>query len=302
MLLGCSIKQKGGEMKYSISNWIYSDEPLEVTFRRLKKYNYDGVELKGEPDFYRIKEVSELCQKYNLTVLSIAGIYPWPTRERDIASADGEVRKRAIDYLRSCVDLAVGVNSPLVVVVPSSVGRTSPVDDSGNEKKWIKERDRAWKRAVLTVREAAKYAGDKGIFLAIEPINRYETFLVNTADDGLKFVEEVGSPAVKIHLDTFHMNIEESEPADAIRRCGELLINLHISDSNRRAVGDGHFDFRAMMRALKDINYQQALALEPVPPVPNPYIAISLKRFDHLRDKYAAQCIVNLKRLEKEIM
>jgi sugar phosphate isomerase/epimerase len=289
-------------MKYSISNWIYSNESLEVTFRRLKKYNYDGVELKGEPNFYCAEEVNKLCKKYNLKVLSIAGMYPWPTKERDLASSDDEARKRAIDYLQSCVNLAVSVNSPLVIVVPSPVSKTSPVDDISSEEEWIKERDRAWERAVLTVREAARYAGDKEVFLAIEPINRYETFLVNTADEGLKFIEDVGSPAVQIHLDTFHMNIEESSPADAIRRCGEFLINLHISDSNRRAVGDGHFDFRAMMHALKDINYQHALTLEPLPPVPDPYIATSLKRFNYLRDKYANQCITRLKRLEKEIM
>jgi len=289
-------------MKYSISNWIYGDEPLEITFKRLKKYNYDGVELKGEPEFYSVDEVNELCRKYNLNVLSIAGMYPWPTQERDIASSDERVRKKAISYLRECVDFAEGVRSPLIIVVPSAVGKTSPIDNYEDEEEWLKAKEKAWENAVLAVREAAKYAELKKIFLAIEPINRYETFLINTAEDGLKFIEEVNSPAVKIHLDTFHMNIEESNPEDAIRRCGELLINLHISDSNRMAVGDGHFDFKAIMRALREINYKEALTLEPVPPVPDPYIATRIKRYEYLRDKYAEQCISNLKKLEKEVM
>ena len=289
-------------MKYSISNWIYGDEPLEVTFQRLQKYGYDGVELKGEPKLYQTGEVRKLCKKYNLSVLSIAGIYPWPTLERDIASPDEGVRKKAIDYLQNCVDLAAGVGAPLVVVVPSAVGKTSPIDSFEDEEEWIQEKERVWNYAVLSVREAAKYAEAKGILLVIEPINMYETFLVNTAEDGLKFIAEVNSPAVKIHLDVFHMNIEEANPAEAIRRCGKLLMNLHISDSNRMAVGDGHVDFRAIMYALKEIRYQWALTLEPVPPVPDPYIATRLKKYDYLRDKYAEQCITKLKKLEEEIM
>lgn len=289
-------------MKYSISNWIYGDEPLEVTFQRLQRYGYDGVELKGEPKLYQAGEVRKLCKKYNLSVLSIAGIYPWPTLERDIASPDEGVRKKAVDYLQNCVDLAAGVGAPLVVVVPSAVGKTSPIDSFEDEEEWIQEKERVWNYAVLSVREAAKYAEAKGILLVIEPINRYETFLVNTAEEGLRFIAEVNSPAVKIHLDVFHMNIEEANPAEAIRRCGKLLMNLHISDSNRMAVGDGHVDFRAIMYALKEIRYQWALTLEPVPPVPNPYVATRLKRYEYLRDKYAEQCITRLKNLEKEIL
>lgn len=289
-------------MKYSISNWIYGDEPLEVTFQRLQRYGYDGVELKGEPKLYQAGEVRKLCKKYNLSVLSIAGIYPWPTLERDIASSDEGVRKKAVDYLQNCIDLAAGVGAPLVVVVPSAVGKTSPIDSFEDEEEWIQEKERVWNYAVLSVREAAKYAEAKGILLVIEPINRYETFLVNTAEEGLRFIAEVNSPAVKIHLDVFHMNIEEANPAEAIRRCGKLLMNLHISDSNRMAVGDGHVDFRAIMYALKEIRYQWALTLEPVPQVPNPYVATRLKRYEYLRDKYAEQCITRLKNLEKEIL
>jgi len=133
----------------------------------------------------------------------------------------------------------------------------------------------------------------------VEPINRYETFLVNNAQEGLKFVAEVESPAVKIHLDVFHMNIEEPNSAEAIRCCGKLLINLHIADSNRQAVGEGNVDFRAIMQSLKKIDYQWALTLEPLPPVPDPYIAARLKRFESLRDEYAKKCITRLRKLEK---
>jgi len=85
------------------------------------------------------------------------------------------------------------------------------------------------------------------------------------------------------------------------RKAEELLVNVHIADSNRQAVGYGHTDFRAMMKALKDIGYERALALEPLPPVPDPYIAARLSRYRHLRDVYAEESIVRLRRYEEEV-
>lgn len=96
------------------------------------------------------------------------------------------------------------------------------------------------------------------------------------------------------------MNIEERDPAEAIRKAGEPLVNVHIADSNRQAVGYGHTDFEAIVRALKEIDYQGALALEPLPPVPDPYVAARLKRYHHLRDLYAEECIARLRRYEME--
>ena len=287
-------------MKYSISNWIYGDEPLRETFERLKRYGYDGVELMGEPRLYGVEEIRELCREFGLQVLSIAGIYPWPTEERDLANPDPEVRERAVKYLRECVEFAVDVGAPLIIVVPSAVAKTSPVGQFDTEDAWVEAAKQEWANAVGSVRKAAAYAEQKGVLLAIEPINRYETFLVNNVDQALRFVSEMEARAVKLHLDTFHMNIEEKDPAEAIRKAGELLVNVHIADSNRQAVGYGHTDFEAIMKTLKEIGYERALALEPLPPVPDPYIAARLKRYQHLRDLYAEECIARLRQYERD--
>ena len=286
-------------MKYSISNWIYGEEPIRTTFERLKRFDYDGIELKGEPQEYEPREVNQLCREFNLEVLSIAGIYPWPTEDRDLANPNPQVRDRAVNYLRECTDFASGVGAPLIIIVPSAVAKTAPVGDFESEDEWIAAVEREWNYAVESVRTAAAYAEQEGIILAVEPINRYETFLVNNVDQGLRFVSEVGSRAVTLHLDTFHMNIEEKDPAEAIRKAGELLVNVHIADSNRQAVGYGHTDFGAIMKALKDMGYERALALEPLPPVPDPYVAARLKRYQHLRDAYAAECIARLRQYEE---
>lgn len=281
-------------MKYSMSNWIYGNETLRITFGRLQKYGYDGVELVGEPQRYDIQEVRRLCQEFGLSVLSVLGWSIWPL-ERDLAHPDLEMRQKALEYASECVDLAVAVGAPLVVVIPASAGRTSPIGQPAGEKAWKGAVAREWDYAVESVKAAAVYAEERGVLVAIEPINRYESFLVNNVDQGLRFVQEVNSAVVKLHLDAFHMNIEDHDPAEAVRQAGALLINMHISDSNRGAVGHGHTDFKAIVRALKEIDYQGILTMEPVPPVPDAFMAISMEEFLPLRDVYAKECITRLR-------
>jgi sugar phosphate isomerase/epimerase len=287
-------------MKYSISNWIYADEPLPVTFQRLQKYGYDGVELVGEPQRYDIQEVKELCQEFGLSVLSVLGWSIWPL-ERDLAHPDSQLRQKALQYATECVDLAVAVEAPLVVVIPASAGRTSPIGQPDSGEAWKEAMAREWDYAVESVKAAAAYAEERGVLIAIEPINRYESFLVNNVDQGLRFVQEVGSEVVKLHLDTFHMNIEDKDLAEAVRKAGALLVNMHISDSQRGAVGHGHTDFVAIIQALKEINYQGALTMEPLPPIPDAFMAISMEEFLPLRDVYAEECIARLRQYEKEV-
>jgi len=287
-------------MKCSISNWIYGEESLGTTFERLRRYGYDGIELKGEPEEYEPEEVKRLCQEFDLQVFSVLGWSIWPL-ERDLANPDPQLREKALHYAIQCVDLASVVEAPLVVVIPAPAGRTSPLGEVTTEEEWVAAAEKEWNHAVESVKTAAAYAEQKGILLAVEPINRYESFLVNNVDQGLRFVSDVGSSAVKLHLDSFHMNIEEQNPAEAIRKAGELLINMHISDSNRQAVGYGHTDFRALLKALKDINYQGPLTLEPVPPHPNPLLAVDMERYLPLRDLYAEESIAALRGYEEAI-
>ncbi len=289
------------KLRYSVSNWIYGDEELQTIFDKLKRWGYTGIELTGEPGRYSTKQVKKLCADHDLRVLSIAGIYPWPTKERDLSNPDPQVREKAVDYLHRCCDFAAELGAPLVIVVPSAVGKTNPVGEPQGEEEWDQAVKMEWKHAIDSVSRAALHAEATGVFLAIEPINRYETFLVNTAEEGLRFISDIGSDMVKLHLDSFHMNIEESDLAEAIRKSKDLLVNFHIADSNRQAVGRGHIDFRAVMGALYDIDYRGALALEPLPPVSNPYAAIRLPQYKRTLDKYIEESIERLKEYEAEV-
>lgn len=277
--------------KYSLSNWIYGDEDLEQTLARLSRYGYDGIELKGEPSQYHVEEVLELCEKYGLRVFSIAGIY---TSDRDISHQNDTIRRNALEYLKSCIDFAKKLGADVVVVVPTAVGRVKPCDDSSN---W----EREFSTAVDSLRQIAPYAEHRGVLLAVEPINRYETFLVRNVDQALELVRRVDSPALGIHLDTFHMNIEERNFREPIFKAGKLLYNVHIADSNRQAVGEGHIDFKEVLTALKEIGYTRTLTLEPLPPVHDPYSILSRSLHKDLWDEIAKKSIENLKSIEKII-
>lgn len=286
-------------MKYSVSNWIYGEEKLQYIFDKITRFGYDGVELTGEPEKYSIKEVRKLCADHGLKVLSIAGIYPWPTEERDLSNPDPRVREKAVDYLHRCCDFAAELGAPLVIVVPSAVGKTTPVGGPRDEE-WDKAVKVEWSYAIDSLNKAALYAEATGILLAVEPINRYETFLVNTAEEGLRFISEIGSDMVKLHLDSFHMNIEESDLVETIQKSKDSLVNFHVADSNRQAVGRGHINFRAVIEALYDIDYWGALALEPLPPVSNPYMAVQFPRYKRILDTYLKESIQCLKQYETE--
>lgn len=289
-------------MLYSMSNWIYDlgQEPLETTFQRLKRYGYDGVELIGEPQQYDVAEVRRLCMRYSMRVLSVLSWCIAPTESRDLAHPDPSIHENSIAYVRQSIDLASALGAEIVIVIPAPAGRTTPAGDASTDELWQAAYEREWRNAVEGVQTVAAYAEGKRMLLAIEPINRYETFLINNIDQGLRFVKEVSSPAVKLHLDAFHMNIEEKDLAEAVRRAGSLLVNMHLADSTRGPVGSGSTDFPAIFRALKEIGYSGPLTLEPSPPHPNGIMAARSHAFVPLRDEYAAQSIARLRECERE--
>lgn len=278
-------------MKYSVSQWIYGNEPIEKSIQRIDKFGYDGIEVKGEPSQYNTKVLAELIQSYDLETSSIAGMYPWPTEERDLSNPSKKARKKAVNYVKRCVDFARELDAALVIVVPSAVAKTEPLAPLEKEWKW----------AVESVRTAGVYAEDRGILVAVEPINRYETYLLNNASQALKFIGDVGLENVKVMLDCFHTNIEEPDPAASVRKVGKNLIHVHIADSNRQSVGRGHTDFKSIVRSLKEIGYARYLAMEPLPPFPDPYMAMNGLPPEESLDLCAEECINQLRLIEKAV-
>lgn len=269
-------------MKISVSNWIFGDEPLVASLDRLKRFGCDGIELVGEADLYDPTKVSRLCSERELEVFSVLCM---ATGTRDLAHPDPEIRHGAISYVRRCLELAHAVGARTVSTILTAVSRTAPVGAPSAEAEWQAGVALEWRHALDSVRLLAQHAAQLQLTLAIEPINRYETYLLRTAAQAREFVAQVGSEAVSIQLDTFHLNLEEDDPAQAIRQTGSLLSNLHLADSNRRTPGDGRLDWPAILTALHEIGYTGPLTLEPVPAESNLFLAVRMSGYAALRDR-----------------
>ncbi len=123
-----------------------------------------------------------------------------------------------------------------------------------------------WKRAVSGLKELAKVAEDLDVRIALEPLNRFETYFLNTAEDAVALVQEVGSRAVGVHLDTFHMNIEEKCLYKAIKTAGSYLYHFHTCENDRGTPGEGHVEWDDVFQALREVDYKGALVIESFVP------------------------------------
>jgi D-psicose/D-tagatose/L-ribulose 3-epimerase len=179
--------------------------------------------------------------------------------ERDVSHEDAAVRAGAAGYIRTCVDIAAAVGSPVVAgPMYAPTGQTRLLSEA--------ERRLQWRRAVATLREVAGYAGERGVQLAIEPLNRFETDLVNTVEQGVALCRDIGVPSAGLLLDTFHMNIEEKSIGDAIRAAGPFVRHFHACENDRAAPGSGHVEWDDVFAALRDIGYDGDVVIESFTP------------------------------------
>ncbi len=216
---------------------------------------YDAVEVMPrdarDPDPEMLRA---LAGRHGLSVAGLATGYVALEQGLTFADPDPEVRRQAVRAACRCLDSALVAGAAFV-----SIGMIRGKLQVGIS------RDEAWANLVDCVRECALRAGEIGLTLAVEPGNRYETDLIHTAEEGRALLRAVDLPPVRLQLDTFHMNIEEVSPSDAIRRAAPLLAHMHFADSNRQAPGWGHVDFHPIVRALRDVGYGGGVGLEMLP-------------------------------------
>jgi D-psicose/D-tagatose/L-ribulose 3-epimerase len=273
---------------YSVTQWIFGNESLEDSLERLKNNGYEGVELAGEPDSIDIEDVKRLLNKYNLVCSSICGIF---TPERDLSSPIDEVRKNAVQYVKKCIDLALELNTSTVIVVPTFVGKVNPDTNLTEE----------WENAIASVKEAGLYAKEKKVTLALEALNRYETYLVSNLDLAMKFIEEINLDSVKIMADLFHMSIEEREISQSLTKISPYLAHVHIADNTREAAGLGQTDFKQVILLLKELNYTGYITMEFLPRISNPYLASQLQSEGNILDDFTKQSIQHIKEIVEKV-
>lgn len=243
-------------MKFGASTFIwvspFSNNAFDLV-QKVKGMGYDILEVAVEDkDLVDWDELKIVAVDADLK-LFISGAFGL---DRDISSDDAAVRKQGFRYISDCLSIAEKVGSPVFTgPVYSAVGKTRLVSDDQ------KKRERDW--CVENLRRAARIARDCGVVIGVEPLNRFETDMVNTADQALSLVGEVNDPNIRISLDTFHCNIEEKDIPDAIRKVGkELLCHVQGNECDRGTPGTGHLDWTGIHEALTEIGYEEAMVIE----------------------------------------
>jgi len=171
----------------------------------------------------------------------------------DITADSAHVREAGVKYLKECVRKTAAMGGHCFSgVIYSAIGRRIT----------SKPTQMQWKYAADNLKEVARYAADLGVIIGIEPVNRYETFLINTARQALDLRERIDEPNVYVHLDAYHMNIEETDLYEATKTVVHCLCHYHLSESHRGIPGTGTVDWEGIYRALAESNYRGVVGLE----------------------------------------
>lgn len=247
-------------MQVAMHNWMRA-EPIEVTIARLAKCGYDAIEISGEPEKYDTKHVGKLLKDHGLVCW---GSVTLMLGDRNLLAKDEKNRAMSVKYVKDTITMVKELGGQEITIVPCTVGKL--IAEAGAQEEWN------W--AVESLKQCYEHGMKEGVKLAIEPLNRFETYFLNRHDQALALAEAVG-PTCGICLDAFHMNIEEKDMFQAIRNSASRLNDFHVADNNRMACGMGAFDWGKILGTLKSVGYNGALTVEFVAPLDrtpaNPY-------------------------------
>jgi sugar phosphate isomerase/epimerase len=256
-----------GRLRLSWSNWGFGTESLAVSADRLARSGLRFIELHGNrygPDLgYRTGDVRAIL---DATGMAVSGICGMASADNEFASNRQHVRQRAIDYFRRQADFCAEIGGSYVLVLPGAVGRPKRYDGS------------EFDRAVEGMRIVAEHFASVGVRGAVEPIRPDEVSLLHTFDDARRLIAAIDHPGIAhINGDLYHMLAGEEHIGLAILEAGDLLVNLHMADTNRRALGGGLLDLDIVLMALYAIGYAERggyCTPEPLGAGSDPYSAM----------------------------
>jgi sugar phosphate isomerase/epimerase len=246
-------------------------DDLPASIQTAAKLGYDAIELfPPEPDALKPEAVKDLLAPHKLNVSAVGSGAGWVRHKLSLTHANAAHREKALGFIRSMIDFAAALDAP--VIIGSMQGRWG---DGVT-------RDEALAHLAKALTILGDHAGSRGQILIYEPLNRYETNLLNTIADGIAFLK--GLPTnVKLLADLFHMNIEEADIAGSIRAGASHIGHIHFADSNRRPAGLGHMSFEPIVAAVRDIQFDGYFGAECFPhPLPDAAAKQTMKRFREL--------------------
>jgi D-psicose/D-tagatose/L-ribulose 3-epimerase len=240
-------------MKYGVNSMVWTtrvDESHAALFARMREWGFDGAELFLSPqEPADLAAVRKMLEKNQLECTTCSVIPP----ECHLVSPQPEVRARGVEFLKRCVDRTAELGArlicgPMFAGLGVMTGRRRTPEE--------------WNWAVEGLQVVAHHAQKRDVMVCLEPLNRFETYFLNTLEDAARLIHDIGEPNVKIHFDTFHANIEERHPAAALRSVAGELGHVHVSENDRGIPGTGHNDWQGVLKALKVIRYNGWLTIE----------------------------------------
>jgi len=243
-------------MRFGVNTWVWTSPlttaELEKLAPHVAEMGFDWIEAPlesiGDLDH---KRGADIVRRHGLGVSACAAMGP----DRDLIHPDEAIRKNGMAYLRQAIGATHALGGTnLVGPLYAAVGRTW--------RQTPAERARDLDVLVKNLGELARYAGDYGVSLCVEPLNRFETSFINLAEQAIEVVDRVDHPNCQVMLDTFHMNIEEKSLGNAIRAAGKRLRHVHACENDRGAPGSGNVTWNEVAQALKDIKYDGPVVIE----------------------------------------
>ena len=223
---------------------------------KIKQIGFDFIEIAVESSaLIDLNALKSTLQEKGMKA-TVCGVFG---PGRNLSSLEAEERANAESYLKWMIDAAAEMDTGLVTgPMYSAVGKArleDPID-----------REREWQLAVSGLEAMCKHAAERDVRLAFEPLNRFETDMVNVVEQGLQLIADVGEPNLGLHIDTFHMHLEEKDPAAAIRKAGDRVFHVHACENDRGVPGTGQVNWVSIFQALSEINYQGIVSIESFTP------------------------------------
>jgi len=282
-------------LNVSWSNWGFGIESLAESAARLQRASIEFIELHGNhygADLgYKVEETLKTLDAHGIKAGGVCGMF---SADNDLSSNHGWQRQAALDYLKREIEFTAAVGGTYLLVVPGAVGRPRAYD--GTE----------FERSVETLRIVADLFVTHGVKAAIEPIRSAEVSFVHTVADAQAYIKAVNHPGVgHINGDVYHMQTEEAHIGEAILRAGDQLVNLHLADSNRCALGDGTLDLDTIIMALYIIGFNtdgKYVTPEPLGPGGDPYPAMNGKPDQQVLDSLVMKTVTYFREREEELL
>ena len=220
---------------------------------KIKEIGYDGIELFiKDPSKIKVGKIKETCENLGLRICGVGTGASYGIYGLSLTSPSVSTRKKVMERIEEYAKVCSSFECLMII---------------GSMKGNVTNYKRGWKLLVSSLKKCNKILENYGVYMVLEPLNRYESNIINTAAEAKKLIDEVGGKRIFLMLDTFHMNIEERNIKETIRKFSAWLKHIHFADSNRLVPGLGHLNFKEILSILKKINYKNFISIEILPPL-----------------------------------